>query len=35
MFNPGPIFLIIGALLATLGVAMMIPALVDLAQCQQ
>ena len=31
MFNPGPIFLIIGALLATLGVAMMIPALVDLA----
>jgi trk system potassium uptake protein TrkH len=32
MFNPGPIFLIIGALLATLGVAMMIPALVDLAQ---
>ena len=31
MFNPGPIFLIVGALLATLGVAMMIPALVDLA----
>lgn len=31
MFNTGPIFLIIGALLATLGVAMMIPALVDLA----
>ena len=31
MVNTGPIFLIVGALLATLGVAMMIPALVDLA----
>ncbi|MBV6656267.1 MAG: TrkH family potassium uptake protein [Devosiaceae bacterium] len=31
MFDTGPIFLIIGTLLATLGVAMMIPALVDLA----
>lgn len=31
MFNTGPIFLIVGALLATLGVAMMIPALVDIA----